>query len=100
MAHLMSVRYVKRRAKEEFHKHAGESDAGKLQHFWTKAQSDFDLVRRQATVYTLFGRKHKSIMVRFDAWLRRWKWHGGFAMCLQAMQDVKACQVVYLQTCH
>lgn len=57
-------RYVKRRAKEAFREHSGEADAGALQKLWAKAQSDYDLVRRQATVYTLFARKHKSIMVR------------------------------------
>lgn len=57
------VRYVKRRAKEEFHTHSAEADAGKVQQFWTRAQSELELVRRQAMVYTLFARKHKSIMV-------------------------------------
>lgn len=54
--------YVKRRAQEGFHQHAGESEAAAVQKLWEKAQSDLDLVRRQATVYTLFARKHKSIM--------------------------------------
>lgn len=57
-------RYVKRRAQEGFHQHAGESEAAAVTKLWEKAQSDLDLVRRQATVYTLFARKHKSIMVR------------------------------------
>jgi hypothetical protein len=57
------LRYVKRRAQEEFHKHAAEVDANRIQQFWAKAQSDLELVRRQAMVYTLFARKHKSIMV-------------------------------------
>ena len=30
---------------------------------WSKAKADLSLVQRQATVYTLFARKHKSIMV-------------------------------------
>jgi LYR motif-containing protein 4 len=59
----LRLRYVKRRAKEAFHEHAAEVDASKLQQFWTKAHSELELVRRQAMVYTLFARKHKSIMV-------------------------------------
>jgi hypothetical protein len=43
--------------------HSAEADAAKVQQFWTRAQSELELVRRQAMVYTLFARKHKSIMV-------------------------------------
>jgi hypothetical protein len=32
---------------------------------WAKAKADFEVVKRQAIVYSIYHRKQKSIMVRF-----------------------------------
>ncbi len=87
-------RYVKRRTKEAFREHSGDADAGALQKLWAKAQSDYDLVRRQATVYTLFARKHKSIMVGA---LCRWAQPVRDSLREAAWCDAK--MSVQLQTC-
>ncbi len=38
---------------------------------WSKAKADLSLVQRQATVYTLFARKHKSVMVSESVLIER-----------------------------
>eukprot|EP00884_Botryococcus_braunii_P008670 jgi/Botrbrau1/17804/Bobra.0127s0053.1 len=51
--------YVKRKTREQFRlPEAPEAVDGQ----WQKGLADFELVRRQAIVYSLYQRKHKSIM--------------------------------------
>ena len=63
-------RYVKRRTKEEFRTHQHEADVQAVESFLTAAKAELEVVKRQALVYQMYARKHKSIMVR--AWLCEW----------------------------
>lgn len=60
---VLSVRYVRRQAKEKFRENAAISETSAIAEQWSKARESLALVQRQATVYTLFARKNKSIMV-------------------------------------
>lgn len=56
--------YIQRRAKEEFHAHAREADPAKLQQLVASGKEQLDVVKRQALVYGLYGRKIKNVLVR------------------------------------
>lgn len=60
---LLCVRYVRRQAREKFRENAAITETGAIAEQWSKARENLALVQRQATVYTLFARKNKSIMV-------------------------------------
>ena len=61
---LSLYRYVKRKAKQDFRKHKDETDKLIINDYWRKALEAMEVVQRQAVVYKLYARKHKSIMVR------------------------------------
>ena len=54
--------YVKRKAQDDFRAHRGESDPGRLSQLWSHAKAEFEAVQRQAIVYHLYARQHKSVM--------------------------------------
>lgn len=56
-----TCRYVLRRTKQDFRAHRGDTDAS---NFIGEAKDALELVKRQAVVYSMYARKHKSIMVR------------------------------------
>lgn len=57
----MTCRYVKRKTRETFRL---PQTPETIDAVWHKGLADFEVVRRQAIVYSLYQRKHKSIMVR------------------------------------
>jgi hypothetical protein len=59
-------RYVKRKAREEFRAHMDERDPVALSNLLSKARSDLKVVERQSVVYSMYGRKQRSIMVSFQ----------------------------------
>ena len=61
---LTLYRYVKRKAKQDFRKHKDETDKLIINEHWRIALEAMEVVQRQAVVYKLYARKHKSIMVR------------------------------------
>mmetsp|Transcript_1007 Transcript_1007/g.3065 ORF Transcript_1007/g.3065 Transcript_1007/m.3065 type:complete len:102 (+) Transcript_1007:221-526(+) len=54
--------YVRRQVQERFRERPADATDGMSKELWAKAKTDLSMVQRQATVYTLFARKHKSIM--------------------------------------
>lgn len=65
----MSCRYVLRRTKQDFRAHREDADASG---FLSEAKDALEVVKRQAVVYSMYARKHKSIMVRLIRFLSRW----------------------------
>lgn len=57
----MACRYVKRKTRESFRL---PQTPETIDAVWHKGLADFEVVKRQAIVYSLYQRKHKSIMVR------------------------------------
>jgi hypothetical protein len=58
-----ACRYIKRRAKEGFAESQSITDAAALEQLWQRAKEELEVVKRQAVVYGLYARKHKSVMV-------------------------------------
>ena len=56
----MFCRYVLRRTKQDFRAHREDVDASG---FINEAKDALEVVKRQAVVYSMYARKHKSIMV-------------------------------------
>ena len=56
-------RYILRRAREGFREGQHERDSGVLQQLWGRAQHELEVVKRQRTVYSLYARKQKSVLV-------------------------------------
>lgn len=54
---------MRRRAREGFHDAAALSEGAALQQLWQHAKQELEVVRRQSVVYSLYARKHKSVMV-------------------------------------
>lgn len=54
--------YLLRRVKEDFRKHASVDDESTAQQLWDQAVANLELVKRQLTVYHLFGGKVKSVL--------------------------------------
>ena len=50
-----------RRTKQDFRAHREDADASG---FISEAKDALEVVKRQAVVYSMYARKHKSIMVR------------------------------------
>ena len=65
----MSRRYVLRRTKQDFRAHREDADASG---FISEAKDALEVVKRQAVVYSMYARKHKSIMVRLVCFLLIW----------------------------
>lgn len=57
-------RYVLRRTKQDFRAHREDANASG---FIKEAKDALEVVKRQAVVYSMYARKHKSIMVRGSA---------------------------------
>lgn len=55
--------YITRRAKEEFHALAKNTDAAAAEAAWQRAQSQLGVWQRQSVVYGLYGRRVKNVMV-------------------------------------
>lgn len=60
----MRCRYVQRRAREGFVDARSVTDTAALEQLWQRARQELEVVRRQSVVYSLYARKHKSVMVR------------------------------------
>ena len=56
-------RYTVRKAKDSFRASAGVSDSQEQQALWSKAKEQYDVIARQAIVYSLYARKQRSVMV-------------------------------------
>lgn len=56
--------YIQRRAREEFYAHAREADPARLQQLVASGREQLEVVKRQALVYGLYGRKIKNVLVR------------------------------------
>lgn len=99
----MHHRYTKRRAGDSFRAHAAVTDAGKQQALWEQANKDLEVVKRQALVYSLYGRKQRSVMVRAQVQLcfkngsMSLQGDGGGDWLLAAVQDVPLVQVLEKQ---
>ena len=62
-----------------------ESDSSKLQQQWQRAVSELEVVKRQSIVYSLYGRKHKNVLV--SGWRCTWRrccLRAGWVACCQA----------------
>ena len=59
-------RYVRRRAREGFRAHVGETDAQIVSELVQGAKAELEVVKRQSMVYSLYARRQKSIMVSFS----------------------------------
>lgn len=59
----LPCRYVKRRARQGFLEAQSSSDATFVQQLWEHAKQELAVVKRQAVVYSMYARKHKSVMV-------------------------------------
>ena len=66
---LVYCRYVLRRTKQDFRAHRENADASG---FIEEAKDALEIVKRQAVVYSMYARKHKSIMVGHMLLLQRW----------------------------
>ena len=62
LARARARRYVRRRTQERF-REALPQDGGALQQAWQQAQQEMELVKRQSTVYSLYARKQRSVLV-------------------------------------
>jgi len=60
-------RYVLRKTKQDFRAHQSESSGEAVSELIVKAKAELEVVKRQAMVYSMYARKHKSIMVRLLA---------------------------------
>ena len=49
---------------DEFRAHRAETDSAALSRLWNHAKQELEAVKRQAMVYSLYAREHKSVMVR------------------------------------
>ena len=56
-------RYIKRRAQEAFRGPKSSADAAAVEQQWQRAKEELEVVKRQSVVYSLYARKHKSVMV-------------------------------------
>ena len=54
---------MKRKARDEFRAHKQDADPAALSKLWSHAKEELEAVRRQAMVYHLYARQHKSVMV-------------------------------------
>lgn len=54
--------YIKRRAKQGFRESVEVKDKTQLDLLWNQSLEEMQVVRRQATVYDMYARKHTSIM--------------------------------------
>ena len=59
----MPCRYVLRRAKQDFRQHRDDADKAAVAELVKDAKHFLEVVKRQAVVYSMYARKHKSIMV-------------------------------------
>ena len=53
-----------RRAKQDFRQHRDDADKAAVAELIQEAKQFLEVVKRQAVVYSMYARKHKSIMVR------------------------------------
>ncbi len=56
-------RYVKRKARQDFRAHVDETDPAAADALWAQAKAELKVWQRQATVYSLYARPQKSVMV-------------------------------------
>ena len=61
-------RYVKRKTKQDFRAHQHETSTQAVDKFLKEARAELEVVKRQTMVYSMYARKHKSIMVRCRLW--------------------------------
>lgn len=54
-----------RRAKQDFRQHRDDVDKAAVAELVQEAKQFLEVVKRQAVVYSMYARKHKSIMVRY-----------------------------------
>lgn len=54
---------MKRRVREGFRTEVTAQNSSALDTVWKKAKSEFEVVKRQSVVYSLYAREHKSVMV-------------------------------------
>jgi hypothetical protein len=64
LSQVFVLRYVKRRTKEKFRANQHEGDGQAVDQLLKEARAELEVVKRQLLVYTMYARKHKSIMVR------------------------------------
>ena len=68
LTHL-ACRYTIRKARDSFRSSASVTDKQQQQELWTKAKQQYDVVSRQAIVYSLYARKQRSVMVIFSLYV-------------------------------
>ena len=56
--------FVQRKARNDFRSHAAETDTAAVETLWSQAKQDLEIARRQALVYSLYGSRQKSVMVK------------------------------------
>ncbi|KAG2490881.1 hypothetical protein HYH03_010798 [Edaphochlamys debaryana] len=54
--------FIQRRAKESFRESAGVTDPSAVQSLLKRGREELELVKRQSTVYGLYGRKFKNVL--------------------------------------
>ena len=52
-----------RKAKDSFRSAADVTDPTQQQALWAKAKQEYEMVSRQAIVYSMYARKQRSVMV-------------------------------------
>lgn len=55
---------MQRKAREDFRAHASEADPAVAEALWARAKDELKVWTRQGTVYSLYARPQKSVMVR------------------------------------
>lgn len=63
MTRCIRSRYILRRSRQGFRAAAGEQDETALGRLWAAAKADYEAMKRQSTVYELYGRKMKNVLV-------------------------------------
>ena len=56
--------FVQRKTKADFRSNAKQTDKAVVEQLWLQAKQDLEVAKRQALVYSLYGSKQKSVMVR------------------------------------
>lgn len=61
-------RYILRRTKYGFQRHAAEKDPAQIDTLVQQAQEELEILKRQSVVYSMYGRKTKGVMVSCSGW--------------------------------
>ncbi|QDZ18163.1 hypothetical protein HOP50_01g06660 [Chloropicon primus] len=56
--------FLKRRGREEFRKHANETDGTKLKKIITEGEKSIAMIERTSLVYGIYAPKHPSVLMK------------------------------------